>query len=95
MMKVPTSRVGQFLLFGLMEGFAFFIIVANTRAFTQGNYFWTAVTDTLFTAQTFFVSKLMIDNKEARSWAAGLGMTVGGTCGSLASIAVTKLLFGH
>lgn len=76
------------------ELISFFIIVANTRAFTQGNYVWTAITDTIFSAQGFVMFKLMADNKEARTWWAGLGCTLGGTCGSLLSIWVTKRLYG-
>lgn len=94
MICVPKSSVGQFLFFAAAEAISFFVIVANTRALAQGSYAWTAVTDTLFSAQSFVLAKLMIDDKNARSWAAGLGMTVGGTCGSLLSIYVTKRLYG-
>jgi hypothetical protein len=94
-MRLPKTKLGMFLLFGIAEFFSFFIIVANTRAIAQGSYLWTAVTDTLFSAQSFLFAKLMIDNKEARSWSAGLGITIGGTCGSLLSIWLTKILYGH
>jgi hypothetical protein len=76
------------------EFIAYFIVVANTRAFTQGHYLWTAVTDFLFSLQSFVVAKLMVDHKELRTWSSGLGMACGGTCGSLLSIYVTKHLYG-
>jgi hypothetical protein len=94
-LKAPKSRWGQFWLMFVTECICFFVIVANTRAYTQGNYFWTAVTDTIFSAQGFVMGKLMMDDKEARSWASGAGCTIGGTCGSLLSIWVTKHLFGQ
>jgi len=93
-MRFPQSKVGQFSFMFLTEMVSFFIICANTRAIAQGTYFWTAVTDTLFSAQGFVVGKLMIDDKNARSWASGLGCTLGGTCGSLLSIFVTKHMYG-
>lgn len=92
---VPQSSVGQFFFFAIAEAVSFFVIVANTRALAQGSYTWTALTDTLFSAQAFVIAKLMIDDKNGRTWAAGLGMTFGGTCGSLLSIFVTKRLYGE
>lgn len=92
-MKAPQSKLGQFLLMFVTEAISFFIVVANTRAFTEGRYFWTAVTDTLFSAQSFVMFKIMADDKNARSWAAGLGCTLGGTTGSLVSIWVTSHLY--
>lgn len=90
--KILESRLGQFSLLFITELIAFFIIVANTRAYTHGNYFWTCITDTLFSIQTFAMSKLMVEDKNARSWFAGLGCTLGGTCGSLLAILVTSHL---
>jgi len=92
---IPKSRIGQLLFFFIENFICFFIIVANTRAFTQGNYIWTIVTDTLFSAQSFFVAKLMIDDKDGRTIWAGAGSTIGGTLGSLASIWCTKYLYGN
>ncbi len=95
MLKFPESKVGQFSVAFIAEAFSFFIIVANTRAFTQGSYAWTAITDTLFSAQSFVMAKLMIDDQRARSWSVGLGLTVGGTVGSLLAIYATKKLYGQ
>lgn len=92
-MKAPSTRLGQFSLLFVAEFFSFFIIVANTRAFTHDSYLWTAITDTLFSLQSFAMAKLMMDDARARTWAAGLGATLGGTCGSLLSIFVTKRFY--
>jgi hypothetical protein len=93
-MTVPKTSAGQFCMFFVAELLAYFIIVANTRAFTHGLYFWTAITDAFFSAQQFFFAKLMIDDPAARSWASGAGCVLGGTCGSLIAIWVTKTLYG-
>ena len=77
------------------EFFSFFILVCNTRAVAQGSYMWTAITDTLFTAQSFFVARWMIETKEARGMGAFMGFMLGGTLGSLAAIFTTKHLYGR
>ena len=76
------------------EFLAFFIIVVNTRAYTKGLYFWTFLTDAFFISQSFFVSKWMVEAKEARGMAAYFGFLLGGTAGSLSAIFVTKFLYG-
>ena len=77
------------------EFFCNFVIVANTRAFTLGNYGWTAFTEVLFITQTFWVAKWMVEAKDARGKAAYLGFLFGGTLGSLAAIFTTKHLYGR
>ena len=47
-MRLPKSSWGQFALFFVAELVSYFVIVANTRAFTHGLYFWTAITDAFF-----------------------------------------------
>lgn len=89
-MTVPKTGSGQFLFFAAAEFVSFFIIVANSRSIAQGNYLWTGVTDTFFNLQAFVIMKLAIEDPNGRTWAAGLGATVGGTIGSLVSIWVTK-----
>ena len=83
-----------FLIAAVTEFVSFFLIVINTRAYTQGLYVWTFLTDAFFISQSFFVSKWMIEAKDARGVAAYLGFLIGGTAGSLSAIAVTKLLYG-
>lgn len=92
-MTAPTTRLGQFSLAFAAEMIAFFIIVANTRAYTHGLYLWTALTDMAFSAQSFVVAKYMVDFKECRTFWSGLGFTLGGACGSLLGIWITKALY--
>lgn len=94
-LTVPASKTGQLLFFFALQFVAYFMFVANTRAFTQAAYGWTWVTDTMLAAQAFAVSKLMIDNKEGRGLWAGIGYTLGGPMGSLLSIYLTKKLYGR
>jgi hypothetical protein len=90
---IPRSKVGQFLFFMVENGFCAFVIVANTRAFTQGNYFWTVVTDAWFALQASLVGKLMVEDKDTRSWASIAGNMVGASIGACLSIWVTKRLY--
>lgn len=94
-MKIPDSRPLQFLIFAACEFVAFFVLVANTRAYTKGLYGWTAATDMFFCAQLWTQNKVMTEDKNARTWAAGLGTTIGGACGSLFAIWITKHVYGE
>lgn len=93
-MKAPKTALGQFSLMFMVELVAFFIVVANTRAYTKGLYTWTAITDMLLSLQSFIMAKLMIDDVNGRSWWAGAGLTLGGACGSLLAIFVTSHYLG-
>lgn len=92
---VPKSKAGQFCFFFVAQFLSYFLVVANTRAYTQGRYVWTAFTDILFAAQAFLVLRKMIRDQEATGFWAGSGYVLGGTCGSLLSIFVTTKLYGH
>ena len=83
-----------FLIAAATEFISFFLVVVNTRAYTQGLYFWTFVTDSFFISQAFFVAKWMVEVKQARSLTAYFGFLLGGTLGSLTAIWVTKHLYG-
>lgn len=85
------SRGYQFCFFFGMEFFAYFLIVANTRAFTQGLYGWTAVTDGVFSFSNFYFISKVAKTETKAAWA---GYTLGGTCGSLVSIWMTKYVYG-
>lgn len=90
----PKSWYGQFFFFAACEFICYFIIVANTRAFTAGSYKWTAITDMAFTSQQFALGVVMIDDKDSRTFWSGLGCVLGGCAGSLLSIWVTKHFYG-
>lgn len=77
-------------LFGL-QFLSFFIIVANTRAYTQGLYFWTGVTDMAFGLLNFAIVKRVT---AAETWTERIGYACGGTVGALVGIYVSKHLYG-
>lgn len=90
-----TQHGKTFLIAAATEFLAFFLIVVNTRAYTQGLYLWTFFTDAFFISQSFWVAKWMVEAKEARGLGAYFGFLIGGTCGSLTAIFVTKFLYGR
>lgn len=91
---LPKNPALRFLFFFGSELFSFFFIASNFRALAQGLYFWTALTDMTLVFQGMIITKLMIDDQKARDWLAIIAFTLGGACGSLLSIYVTKHLFG-
>ena len=91
-MKAPKTRTGQFSLMFAAQMVSYFIIVANTRAYTHSNYLWTAITEIVFGLQAFLFSKLMVEMPELRTWYSGIGMTIGGMVGSLLAIWATKFI---
>ena len=93
-LNLPTTKLGQFTFFFIAEMVCFFIIVANMRAVALANYLGAAATDLLFGLQAWGMMKLTVENKEARTFAGGLGTTLGGVCGTLLSIWATKHIFG-
>lgn len=92
--KVPHNKLGQFFFFFVSEFICFFIIVANTRAVALANYLGAAATDIAFGLQAWFMLKTTVENSDARTFAGGLGSTLGGTLGTLISIFATKYIFG-
>ncbi len=94
MIKVPKSRSGQFL-FSLAQTFvAYTLICACTRAQALGLYGWTATSSLIFCLQSFVAGKIMIEDENARTWSSGAGFIVGGVCGDLVSLWITKRLYG-
>ena len=92
-MRAPNSRIGQFVFFFFAQLVSYFLIVANTRAFTHDNYLGTIVTDGIISAQSFFLGKMSIENTNARSWAAFVGNCLGGVAGSVLAIFITKRFY--
>ena len=45
--------------------------------------------------QAWGMKKLTVEHEEARTFAGGIGTTLGGVCGTLLSIWATKHVFGH
>jgi hypothetical protein len=81
----------EFCFFFCVEALSYFLIVANTRAFTQGLYFWTASTDFVFAGSNFFLIRKVAKTDTKAAWA---GYTFGGTCGSLISMWITIHIYG-
>lgn len=93
-MKLPESLpVRCAILFGT-ELLAFFTIACNFRALSQGLYGWTALTDCWLVAQNMVITKLMFDDEKTRDWWSIASFSLGGACGSVLSIWVTKHIFG-
>jgi len=94
-LSVPKSVLGQFAFFFVAELICFFVITANMRAVALANYMGAAATDLLFGFQAWGMMKLTVEHEEARTFAGGVGTTLGGVCGTLLSIWVTKHWFGR
>lgn len=77
----------EFLLYSL--------VVANGRAYNQGLYGATAVSDALISGFNFWFAVKFIEGKDNRTRWALAGCVLGGTTGSLCSIFVTKLVYGQ
>lgn len=84
-----------FWIAAVTEFVSFFLVVINNRAFNQGLYGWTALTDAMFITQNFFVNKWMIEDETARGLQGYLGFLIGGTLGSVFAIFVSKHVYGR
>lgn len=87
----------QFKIFAFWfaaEFIQFGLIVANGRAYNQGNYIATLTTDMLISGFNFGIAVKFIENKDNRSWPAMLGCVMGGGTGSCVSILLTKMVYG-
>jgi hypothetical protein len=86
-----------FCLWFVLEALAFALVVANGRAYNQGNYMWTFVTDAIIQVNGFLVgAKFIKDTKDAEGhdWFMIVGGAIGGASGSLAAIWATVHLYG-
>lgn len=88
------AQLKQFSLFASTQALSYFLFVANGRAYTQGHYAWTAVTDGLYAAQSFFLLRRLVKEDANNAWSFA-GYVFGGVAGSLISIYVTTRLYGH
>lgn len=93
--RIPKSRWGQFTFFFLIEFLSCLILVADTRAEAQANYFWTTICSLFWESQIFLTWLMMYEDKNARTWFSGAGMILGATAGADAALWITKLLLGH
>lgn len=93
-LKIPKSKLGRCVFFAVTQYLAYFIFVANTRAFTAGLYGWTALTDGWLAMQGFIMIRLVSKSENDGGWEL-LGTVLGGVAGSLSSIWVTHHLYGR
>jgi len=93
--RLPRTHAGQFIFYGVAELVSFAIITANFRAIAQGNYLFAGLTDFMNLVQGFAIGKFLMDDAEQRTWYTGLGAAVGGTCGTLLAIWITKHVYGQ
>lgn len=84
----------QFSLFAGTQCVSYFLFVANGRAYTQGHYGWTAITDGLYAAQSFFLLRRLVKDEANNAWSFA-GYVFGGVAGSLLSIYVTTRIYGR
>jgi len=93
--KFPTSNVGRFFFYFLVQFISYGLIVANGRAYVQGSYVWTGITDSLIALLNYVVlRKIMKDAGEDLHGPSLAGYVLGGTSGSLVFIWLTKLVYG-
>lgn len=78
----------DFATFFVLQGFQYLIVVVNTRAFTHLQYGMTAATDFVFCWLSWTLWKKI---SEAEGWAAKSGYMLGGTCGSLLGMYLTRV----
>lgn len=95
-MKFPTSHFGRFAFYFAMQFVSYALVVANGRAYVQGSYTWTAVTDGMIAFQNFVVFRRFIkDTGDAIHGPSLIGYVLGGISGSLFAIWVTKAIYGQ
>lgn len=95
-MKIPDTNFGKFAFYFLIQFISYALIVANGRAYVQGAYIWTAITDGLIAFQNFIVFRRFVKDSSTEIHGPSLvGYVLGGTCGSLVAIWITKIAYGR
>lgn len=77
------------------EFWLYALLVANGRAYVQGNYWATLVTDMIISGNNFWFAVKFIEGKDNRTWPALVGCVCGGGTGSLCAIFLTKMVYGQ
>jgi hypothetical protein len=89
------SKLLRFTFWFIAEFTLYGLIVANGRAYNQGNYAATLITDMAISAFNFTIGAKFIDaGSEGRDRWALAGCVLGGATGSLISIFITKFIYG-
>jgi hypothetical protein len=89
------TRFQRFAFWFAAEFALYGLVVANGRAYNQGHYMWTLVTDMMISAFNFTIGVRFIENADNRDRWSMAGCVLGGGTGSMASILLTKWLYGQ
>jgi hypothetical protein len=87
----------RFAFWFVVEFVSFALVVANGRAYNQGNYLWTFITDTIIQVNGFIIgakfARDTVGTEGHDPWMI-TGGAIGGASGSLFAIYLTKWLYG-
>jgi hypothetical protein len=86
------KQAKQFLIFFLIQAISYGVICWNYRAVAQARYFSIGISDMGCAAISWTLIKRI---GEAKSYWAQAGYILGGACGSLVSVWITKRIFGQ
>lgn len=89
------NRLRVFAFWFAAEFTIYALVVANGRAYNQGNYAATLLTDMTISGFNFWFAVKFIEGKDNRTWPALAGCVLGGGTGSVCSIFITKWLYGQ
>lgn len=79
--------MSEFLSFAFLQFISYFILVGNIRAVAKLHYGFAALTEVAHLGMLWFILKRIV---ESDSWFAFAGYVVGGTCGTLLSMYLTR-----
>jgi hypothetical protein len=71
---------------------SYFVLTFDFRTVAQANYLWAAITNLIIAMLTFTVLNRVSESKS--TWDR-FGYAVGGTCGTMVGIYISKLILGR
>lgn len=80
----------NFILIFFSQFFIYFLVILNTRAYTNDNYTITGISDLMFASLQFFVIKRISKDETNKSF---IPYVLGGLAGSLVSMYISKHVF--
>lgn len=93
MTKVTLNNLKEgAILFGA-QMLSFAVITINYRAVAQAEYVWSALTDIITAALSYFVIRRIIKSKS--SVAQWIGFTIGSATGTVIGIFISKIILGN
>ena len=85
------TRIKSFMLIFGVQFIQYCIVSISYRAMAQGRYVWTFVTDMIYGLNSFYLIKRIMKSDSNLEI---IGYTLGGACGSMLAIWITKQVFG-